>query len=153
MKNLLCLLMVCLSFTALAQTSNNTNKEKYSTTKRAISNEGEKVWVIINQVKSDKQAQFEKFVTENFWPMAAKLSQKDQQVFKQTRVLYPTKAEEDGSYVYVFLMDPYIEGGDYDILNLLKKMYGEPKAIELNKQFEETLVKEQTQYMLTQSKY
>lgn len=118
---------------------------------RKTATEGEKVWVIINHIKADKRQQFEKFIHEIFWPMAAKLGWQDQQVFRQTRVLHPTKAEEDGTYSYIFIMDPIIEGGDYDIDNLLKKMYGPEKAAEYGKMFDETKSREQTQYLVRQS--
>lgn len=109
--------------------------------------------MIINHVKPDKREQFEKFVNEVFWPMATKLSPEDQRLFKQTRVLYPTKAETDGTYSYVFLMDPVIATGDYEIDHLLKKIYGEGKWEEYGKMFGETLARDQTFYEVVQSKY
>lgn len=115
--------------------------------------EGQKVWVLINHIKADKRQQFEQFVHEIFWPMAARLSPEEQRIFRQTRVLHPTKAEADGTYSYIFIMDPLIEGADYGIGSLLKKMYGNEKGLAYSKMVEETFAREQTQYLVIQSKY
>ena len=109
------------------------------------------VWVIINHVKPDQREQFEKFVHEIFWNGAKKLSPEEQRVFKQTRILHPVEQEQDGTYSYVFIMDPVIPGADYNIKNLLNKMYGEQKADEHFKMFLESLTGDQTRYILIQS--
>lgn len=113
--------------------------------------EGNTVWVLLNHVKPDKRKQFEKFIHEIFWPTAEKLEPADQQVFRQTRVLHPVKPNEDGTYTYVFLMDPLIPDADYSILNYLKKMYGEEKANEYYKMFTESLNRPQEGYKVIQS--
>lgn len=120
---------------------------------RPMAKEGDKVWVFVNHIKADKRQQFEKFIHEVFWPMAQKLSAADQQVFRQTRVLLPAEAEADGTYSYLFIMDPVIEGGDYDIESLLQKMYGKEKAKEYATMLEETEARGQTGYRLVQSRY
>jgi hypothetical protein len=112
---------------------------------------GDTVWVIVNHVKPDKKDQFEKFLTETFWGASKNLKGNDQAVFKQTRILYPTKPESDGTLSYIFLMDPLIANGDYDIQSLLKKMYGDDKAGEYSKVFDETSAAEQTMYVQVQS--
>ena len=128
-------------------------KQQKSATGRPMAKEGEKVWVIINHVKADKRQQFEKFIHEVFWPMATKLSPQEQRVFRQTQVLHPTAAEADGTYSYIFIMDPLIEGADYEIEHLLENMYGKEKAAEYGKLFGESLAREQTQIMTVQSRY
>jgi hypothetical protein len=112
---------------------------------------GDTVWVIVNHIKADKKAQFEKFITETFWGASNKLKGNDKTVFKQTRVLYPTQPETDGTLSYIFIMDPVLSGGDYDIYNLLTKIYGDQKASEYNNVFNETAASEQTMYIEIQS--
>jgi len=90
----LALLFVISSFDSNAQ----------RTTSRAA--KGDTVWVIINHIKAEKKEQFEKFITETLWGGSNKLKGNDRTVFKQTRVLYPTKPEADGTLSYVFIMDP-----------------------------------------------
>lgn len=136
---------VFLCVTTQAQTNKNTLRQ--------MANPGDTVWVFVNHVKADKKEQFEKFVSGIFWPMAKKLSEQDQRVFRQTRVLYPARPEPDGTYSYFFIMDPVVDGGDYDIGHLLEKMYGAEKAKEYMQIFDETAAAEQTGYTLVQSKY
>ena len=119
---------------------------------RTIAKPGENVWVLLNVVKADKRQQFEKFLHEIFWAGSKKLGAADQKVFRQTRILHPTKAEKNGTYSYFFIMDPVVKGGDYDILSLLTKMYGAPKAKEYYKMFEGSVVGDQVAYRETQSK-
>ncbi|WP_221392042.1 hypothetical protein [Dyadobacter sp. NIV53] len=119
---------------------------------RFMAKPGDKVWVFVNTVKADKRPQFEQFLHDIFWAGAKKLGEDDQKVFLQTRILHPTAAEADGTYSYLFIMDPVIEGGNYDIKSLLTKMYGDSKAEQYYKIFEDASVGEQKGYRLTQSK-
>jgi hypothetical protein len=115
--------------------------------------QGDSVWIFVNHIKADKREQFEKFVHEIFWDSAGKLSAAEQQLFRKTRVLHPIRPEQDGTYSYVFIMDPVIPGGNYDIEKLTKQIYGEEKAREYLKMFDETNTKEQTGYFLVQSRH
>ncbi|GAB3869918.1 hypothetical protein GCM10028824_17760 [Hymenobacter segetis] len=114
---------------------------------------GDTVWVIVNSVKPDKRAQYERFVNELFWPLAAKMSATDQRTFRQTRVLNAYRPETDGTYSYMFIMDPVLHGHSYDILKLLEKGYGKTKAAEYNKLFTESLARPQKQYAVVQSRF
>jgi hypothetical protein len=136
--------LILLMITGLSAT------ESFSQGKRATAKDS--VWIFITHVKAGKQADFEKFVHEIFYDKAGKLSSNEQRVFKQTRVLHPTKAETDGTYSYCFLMDPPVPGGDYDIESLLKKIYGASEAEKYLKMFNDAVVG-QTAYMLTQSRH
>lgn len=119
---------------------------------RPMASSGQTVWVCLDPIKKDKRAQYERFLHEIFWPGAAKLSPAEQRVFRQTRILHPTKAETDGSYSYFFVMDPVIKGGDYDIESLLTKMYGKAKATEYFKLYTTAHARPQVSYVVTQSK-
>ncbi len=119
---------------------------------RPMAKSGETVWVCLDPIKKDKRTQYERFLHDIFWPGAAKLSPAEQQTFRQTRILHPTKAESDGSYSYFFVMDPVLKGADYSIPNLLTKMYGKAKATEYNKLYETAHAREQVCYNVTQSK-
>lgn len=130
----------------------NTLAQSNSATAKSAA-EGDTVWVVVNHVKPDKKAQFERFVYEIFWPSAKKLDSKAQRAFDHTRILNAAGPEEDGTYTYVFLMDPLISGEDYQIENALKKMYPKEEAAEYMRLFKETLARESEVYILTQSKY
>jgi hypothetical protein len=92
---------------------------------------GDTVWVVTYDVKPDKRAQYERFLHTAFWPVGERLGQTDpviRRVFGQTRMLHPTRANPDGTFTYAFLMDPVVPGGEYSILALLQKGYGEAEG-------------------------
>ena len=122
-------------------------------TSRVTAKAGDEVQVWAYPVKADKRKQYEHFVHDIFWPGAAKLSAAEQRIFKQTRVMHPIKANTDGSYTYMFIMDPYIKGADYEILSLAKKMYGSKQGTEYYKLFEGAVLPgKEVGYQITQSK-
>ena len=114
---------------------------------------GDTVWVLLNHIKHDKKEQFEKFIHEIFRPKAAELKQNDQQAFKQTRVMHPAKMNEDGTYTYIFIMDPLITNTNYNIQDFLNKMYNEEEANKYFEMFEECYAAPQTEYVVIQSEY
>ena len=88
-----------------------TNASATSAPPRAMP--GDTVWVILNAIKPAERAHFEEFLRV-FW--GAGLNAADpatKHIFATTRVLYPTKADADGNYTYVYLMDPKVTGGNY----------------------------------------
>lgn len=114
---------------------------------------GDTVWVIVNHVKPDQRSQFERFVEDVFWGTASRLGAHEQRAFRQTRVLYPTAPEEDGTYAYLFVMDPLIPGMNYSIYDFLVTMYGEADAAKHYRAFEATLAEPFRQYLSVQSAY
>jgi len=115
--------------------------------------EGDTVWVLLNHVKPDKKDQFEEFVEKILTPAVEKLATSDSIQFKinlQTRNLYPIKANEDGSYTYVFLMDPVVSKADYSFKRIFNSLYTEKEADQFISMFEETLVVPQIGYGVIQ---
>ena len=114
---------------------------------------GDDVWVWTYPVKATKRQQYEHFVHDIFWPGAAKLSATEQRIFRQTRILHPTKANPEGTYTYLFIMDPLIKWADYDIESLIKKMYGLKHGADYYKLFEGAILPgKDIGYMVRQSK-
>ncbi|MBF9143478.1 hypothetical protein I2I01_17675 [Hymenobacter sp. BT439] len=141
--------MVVLALSVLLGSTATTPK----TPPRAMAAAGQTVWVILTPVKADKRTQYERFVNEIFWPCAAKVGAADQQAFHHTRVLNPTKPQADGTYAYMFIMDPVQKGADYEVESLLKKAYGPAKATEYYKLYTECMAGEQKIYSSTQTQY
>jgi hypothetical protein len=72
--------------------------------------------VILNHVKADKRQQYETFLFEGLLPALrdnAKTDPLARRVLEHTRMLLPTEANADGTYTYIWLMDPWVEGGTY----------------------------------------
>ena len=67
-------------------------------------------------------------------------------------MLNPTAPEANGTYSYMFIMDPVIPGANYDIGRLLRKEYSAAKAAEYLNFFEESMAGKQRQYLVVQTK-
>ena len=143
LKSLLLLPLLFLVCTAFGQTK---------LASRSMAKPGEEVWVWAYPVKADKRKQYEHFVHDLFWAGASKLPAVEQRVFRQTRVMHPAQANPDGSYTYLFIMDPLIKGADYDIQSLTRKMYGTKQGNDYLKLFDGALAGKDVGYKVTQSK-
>jgi len=108
------------------------------------------MWVLLNHVRADKWEQYEHFVHDVLMPAVRKV---EPSTLRHTRFLHPAEQNEDGTYTSVLLMDPLVEGADYDILSLLEKAYGKEKAEEYIQLWNESLAGLQVGYDLTQSSW
>ena len=105
---------------------------------------GDPVWVVINRVEADKREQFETWLQDFWGVLEANVAEGtarpgDREALEHTRVLRPTRANEDGTYTYVFLMDPVFEEADYDIPTLLRHGLSEEEAQEMIDRFDDTV--------------
>ncbi|MEN8155952.1 MAG: DUF4440 domain-containing protein [Bacteroidota bacterium] len=120
-------------------------------THRAV--QGEPAFITLNTVAAEKREVFEQFIYEVMYESMIESGGLNEQVISTTRMFNPVRANEDGSYTYVFMADPVIPGVSYYIMHYLEQMYGEEEAKEKMKMFTESLVEPQTFIELTQSKY
>ena len=144
-------IFILVAFTAILKSDGQTGEEKLR------ADEGELVWIILNHVKPDKREQFEEFL--EIWMQTVeklikekKMDSKSAQAFRQGRTLFPTNANEDGSYTYIFLCDPWIEGVNADMLLWLNKAYPEEEAGKYLQMFRTSLMHPQGSYKSTQWK-
>lgn len=89
------------------------------------------MWVLLNNVKAEERATFETFAFERLLPALKKASASDpvfRKVHGQTRMLVPKEANPDGTYTYIWLMDPVVPGGDYQYRAILEKAYSKHEA-------------------------
>ena len=87
--------------------------------------------VILNHVKADKREQFEEFLFEGLLPALRDNAHSDRMarsVLEQTRMLLPTEANVDGTYTYIWLMDPWVEGGNYSYRAIIAEARGAEEA-------------------------
>ena len=103
--------------------------------KRAAANDS--VLLVLNPVKPDKVMQFEEF-NKNYLSPAG--SATDPQAKATVRMQKPIHKNADGSYTYVYLMDPYRSSLNYDIHSTLSAKYGKQKADEYMKMYLDCLL-------------
>ena len=77
---------------------------------RQTAKNGEKVWLVINKIKFDKKQEVNK------------------KSLKTIRILRPTQVNDDSTWTFLFIADPYIEGATYNIGPPLLQKYGEDGA-------------------------
>lgn len=105
------------------------------------------VWLIFNHVKPGKVKQFENF---NFKYLAPAAEEIDAQAKRSARLLKPLKQNKDGTYTYVYLMDPAISGERYRMTPALTAKFGEDKARECMSMFRDC-VKEREDMVAVQT--
>jgi len=147
-----CLTFVIFGFMAVSKSIDPSSELKLR------ADEGELVWIILNHVKPDKRQQFEEFMdimNQTFEDLIKtdKLSEEEAMAWKQMRFLHPTEANEDGSYTYVFLADPWIEGVESQIGYWLRKKYSEEEAQKYGRMFSDSLMHPQDSYISKQGKH
>ncbi len=144
-------IFVLVSFTAMSKSDDQSGEVKLR------ADEGELVWIILNHVRPDKRQQFEEFMdimNQTFEDLIkeGKASPEEARALKQMRFLHPIQANEDGSYTYVFLADPWIKGVESRIVPWLRKKYSEEEAQKYYQMFRDSLMYPQVDYMSTQGK-
>jgi hypothetical protein len=117
--------------------------------------QGDTMWVLLNDVKPDKREQFEHFVEQVLIPAVENLAATDEQqmtLLQQTRTLYPTEANEDGTYTYVWLMDPLVSGADYSFQGLFSRVYTAEETAQYIAMFYDALERPQYGYVVVQQR-
>lgn len=95
---------------------------------------GDSVMVMLNHVKPEMRAEWERQAREVWLGAWKKLGETDpvyRAAASDIRLLAPTAPEADGSYTYVVLADPHHPGMDYDGRSALAKLYTAEKLQEL----------------------
>ena len=98
--------------------------------------------IVLNPVKADKVAQFEEFNQKYLSPAGAEVTPDAR---KTVRIQKPAGQNKDGTFTYVYLMDPYVENYNYDIYNILETKFGKEKGEEYFKMFTDCLKDGKTQ--------
>ena len=87
---------------------------------------------LYNYIKPDKVENFKKFNHEYLHPLFLK---ENNAATWSARMLEPLRANEDGTYTYIYLMDPVVSTpGAYAFLPPMSREYGEEKAREIIKE-------------------
>ncbi|MBI5942751.1 MAG: hypothetical protein HY864_00140 [Chloroflexi bacterium] len=109
---------------------------------------GDEVWVVLNHIRAEKREACEYFLNSILMPAAAHVRP---DVYNKTRVLHPVNPNEDSTFTYIFLMDPVIPTGVYDIATILHEFYKPELADEYMKIWSEALASPQIGFAQVQS--
>jgi len=117
---------------------------------------GDPIRVILNHVKADKRAQFEKFVYEVLLPVLEKNAENDpisRSIIEQTRMLEPTGANKDSSYTYIWLMDPLVKKANYSYKKIISGVHSPKETEKYLSMMGECLVGPQVSYLVKQGRF
>ena len=102
---------------------------------RQTAKNGEEVWLVINKIKFDKKQEFDKILFGEVMPAFTEYRVKDDEKhelnkksLKTMRLLRPTQINDDSTWTFLFIADPYIEGATYNIVPPLLQKYGNDGA-------------------------
>ena len=102
---------------------------------RQTAKNGEEVFFVLHKIKFDKKQEFDKILFGEVMPAAAEYRDKDDEKhelnkksLKTIRILRPTQVNDDSTWTFLFIADPYIEGATYNIGPPLLQKYGEDGA-------------------------
>lgn len=93
---------------------------------------GHQVGIVVYHVRPDKKQAFEQFVTGVLMPAAW---QAEPGTAAKVRFVTSADLHPDGTYHDVFLFDPVVPGGEYEIENILDQVYGKKKRAQFMKTF------------------
>jgi|TARA_Y100000310_G_scaffold212684_1_gene213552 hypothetical protein len=143
MKQFLTLLIISLFFSGCEQN-------------KVTADPGDPMWVILNHVKADKRAQFEKFVYEILLPALeenAKNDSKTRNLIEHTRMLEPRFANKDSSYTYIWLMDPLVKDAIYSYPGILNRVHSPEETKKYISMNNECLVGPQVSFPVKQGRW
>ncbi len=107
---------------------------------------GDTVWVVVNNIKSNKVEQFEDF---NFNYLEPATAEYYPAMRNTVRTLKPIEPNKDGTWTYFYIMDPAISPDGYDMMVPLTAKYGKEKAEEYLNMFTNCLKGGQQEWFVT----
>jgi hypothetical protein len=115
--------------------------------------EGDTMFLAYLDVKAESREEFEQITHEMLFDRISEADQQAGHISKLVRILHPTKANEDGTFSYLFIFDPAYSG-DYNFTttNLYAQIHGEEKGKELDEQLADMLAGDQRSYLMVQSR-
>ena len=116
---------------------------------------GDSVWMILNHVKPDQRDSFERFLETVLMPALEQGAPENplyRNMMDHGRILYPTEANEDGTFTYVYLLERYT-AGDYSYRSLLEQVYTTEQTEEYLQIPSEALDRSQEAYITTQTRW
>ena len=111
---------------------------------------GDRVWVCVSVIKAGRRDDFSRFVRETVGPAARAVTP---EAHASVRFLEPLAPSADGTWSFVWLMDPVLPGEDYEVGPMLEAHYGMAKGGEHLKYWEDCHVGEQLFYEVRQAEW
>ena len=151
----MCIIRILVTIGIVVSFSTQATAQTTAPTRAAVD---ERVWVILNNIKYDKKEQFDDVLSNEVMTALHEYRNPDDekhalnlQATKGLRVLRPAVMNEDSTWTFIFIFDPYIEGANYTIGRPLRQKYGEDGAEEVFGRWSECFNSGQALYMVNQT--
>jgi hypothetical protein len=92
---------------------------------------GDTVYLIEHYIRAERRQHFEDFVAQVLLPAFERLSAPGsprRDALQAVRLLRSIEPDADGAFVYTFVLDPYVRGESYNVLELLGEVYPPEQA-------------------------
>lgn len=114
---------------------------------------GEKVVIMITYVKAEAKEAYEQFMEEFFDILLHDKSPMLQEMYLKARWLEPETQNEDKTWTYTVILDPYVEDGNYAFQPLFERKVGKAEAKKLMQRFSSYLDRPQVIISQLQSEH
>jgi len=104
---------------------------------------GERVALWVDVIKADKREEWERLIHDVLAPAVLR---KDGEVLRRIRLLEPRRANDDGSWTYMIVPDPYVEGVEYEVRPYIEEALGAGEADAFQRSWDECHVMPQYEY-------
>jgi hypothetical protein len=109
---------------------------------------GQPVWVCIDRIKPERRDDFRQFLFEVKLPAVRAVRP---EAHASVRLLEPAAPNPDGTWAFIWIMDPAIAGEDYDTEAMFAAFYGPETAADYMRRWEDFSVDEQQFYEMIQT--
>ena len=131
MKRILLILFVLTFYSCAVSIGNSvpveTNTKDPVTNGNSVYNSNANTMVAFNKILPKKRAAFEMLNKTIIMPAIQRVNPS---VYKSLTFLSPDDQNEDGTYTFLYIADPYLENQSYDILSMLIEVHGRTRAEE-----------------------
>ena len=111
---------------------------------------GQKVLVCVDTIKADKRDAFRRHVEEVKAPAVGAVKP---EVHASVRLLEAEAPNPDGTWTFVWLMDPASAGEDYEMLPMYEAFYGAERAAELMREWDDCHACDQVCHEVVQTEW
>ena len=109
---------------------------------------GQRVTVWIDVIKPDKRERWERLIHETMAPAVVRA---DEELMRHVRLLEPGGQNPDGTWTYVMIADPRVDGAVYDPRPYIAAAFGEAEADAFDEAWNECHAAGQHAYELIES--
>jgi hypothetical protein len=109
---------------------------------------GETVWVCVDRVKPDLRDEYRRFLFEVKAPAVRSVRP---EAHGSVRLLEPAAPNPDGTWPFIWIMDPVMPGEDYDTAAILEAFYGPAVAAGHMRRLDEMCAEEQSFHEMIQT--